>query len=440
MFKNSQDLASTNMLWQNNINRWRFYMNSYLGSSDYQNGEYLLKYVFENGETYAQRLENTPLDNHCKNIVHIYNSFLFSNPIIREFGSIANDPSLDPFMEDADLEGRSFDAFMRDANILASVMGHCWIIVDRPNTTVNTRAEELEQGIRPYVSVYSPENVLDWNYKRATNGTYYLSMIKILESTDTGRNIYKIYTPETIETYQGDTYTGGEDDTFSLIDSVDNPIGKVPATILYGSRSPTRGIGNSVIGDIADLQRAIYNELSEIEQLIRLQNHPSLVITDNGVDANSGAGAIITVPDSTDPGLKPYMLQPNGQNLNAIMDSIKSKVDAIDRIAHMGGVRATATRSVSGVALQVEQQLLGAKLTEMADNLELCEENIFRLWAQWQGEAWNGMIDYPTAFSLRDTVVEIQALKEAVAVAGDDAELLTEIRAQAMDILKRSGE
>lgn len=439
MFKNSQDLASTNQLWQDNINRWRFYLNSYLGGKEYQDGEYLLKYVFENGETYSQRLANTPLDNHCKNIVHIYNSFLFKNPIVRDFGSITNDPSLQPFMEDADLEGRSFDAFMRDANIYASIFGHCWLVVDRPSTTVNTRAEELQQNIRPYVSLYSPENVLDWSWKREANGTYVLDMIKILESTDTGKNIYKVYTPETIETYQGVGYTGVNDD-IELLDSMENPLGRVPAVILYGSRSPQRGIGNSSISDIADIQRAIYNELSEIEQLIRLQNHPSLVIADNGVDANAGAGAVITVPENTDPGLKPYMLQPNGQNLNAIMDSIKAKVDSIDRIAHMGGVRATATRSVSGVALQVEQQLLGAKLTEMADNLELCEENIFRLWAQWQGEVWNGFIDYPTAFSLRDTVVELQALKEATAVAGDDQALLTEIRSQAMEILQRNEE
>jgi hypothetical protein len=40
-----------------------------------------------------------------------------------------------------------------------------------------------------------------------------------------------------------------------------------------------RGLGVSDLTDIADLQKAIYNELSEIEQIIRISNHPSLVKT-----------------------------------------------------------------------------------------------------------------------------------------------------------------
>ena len=38
------------------------------------------------------------------------------------------------------------------------------MILDKPNVTTNTRAEELDQEIRPYVSIVM-ENVLDWNFK-----------------------------------------------------------------------------------------------------------------------------------------------------------------------------------------------------------------------------------------------------------------------------------
>ena len=45
-------------------------------------------------------------------------------------------------------------------------------MLDKPNVTTNTRAEELDQDIRPYLSIVTPENVLDWNFERQLNGKY----------------------------------------------------------------------------------------------------------------------------------------------------------------------------------------------------------------------------------------------------------------------------
>ena len=71
------DVKQTNPLYVNNIARWEFYLRSYMGGQDYIDGKYLTKYISESDEDYKRRLELTPLDNHCKNIVHIYSSFLW---------------------------------------------------------------------------------------------------------------------------------------------------------------------------------------------------------------------------------------------------------------------------------------------------------------------------------------------------------------------------
>ena len=139
-------------------------------------------------------------------------------------------------------------------------------------------------------------------------------------------------------------YVKSEHDDPRLIDTVPNRLGKIPAVILFNSKSHKRGIGMSDLTDIADLQKSIYNEYSEIEQLVRLTNHPSLVKTP-GVNASAGAGAIIEIPEEMEPNLKPYLLQPSGQNLQAIMDSISTKVDAINRISHVGAVRTLNNKS-----------------------------------------------------------------------------------------------
>ena len=127
--------------YQNYIRRWEFLIRSYLGGAQYKLGHYLTKYVLESKGEYQQRLASTPLDNHCKSIIHIYNSFLFRNEPDRDFGTMAGMPELEAFLYDADLEGRSWNSFMKDVNIMSSVYGHCLVLIDKPSTNVGTRAE-----------------------------------------------------------------------------------------------------------------------------------------------------------------------------------------------------------------------------------------------------------------------------------------------------------
>ena len=405
---NKYQIQETHTEWARNISRWQFLIDSYLGGQDYRDGKYLLSYVMESQEEYEGRLDNTPLDNHVKAIVAIYNAFLFRQPPKREFGSLSADPSLQAFMDDCDLEGRTFDAMMRDVSTYSSVYGNVWLVIDKPETTAYTRAEELDQGVRPYLSIFTPENVVDWNYERAANGAYFLTYLKVLESRSAKKMIYRIYTPEVIQVVSLES----SEENARLESEVPNALGIIPAVCVYSQRSPVRGVGVSDIGDIADMQRAIYGELSEGEQLLRLTNHPSLVKTAS-TQAAAGAGSIIQMPEDLQADLKPYLLQPSGASLSGILDSMRHKVETIDRMAHMGGIRSIETRRLSGVGLATEFQLLNAKLAERAQNLELAEEQIWRIFSRWQGSVWDGRIDYPDSFNIQDKYNDMNMLKLA---------------------------
>mgnify|MGYP000011727179 FL=1 len=393
------------------VNNWEYYIRSYNGGYDYMIGQYLNRYNLELDNEFNQRLANTPCDNHCKNIIQIYSSFLFRVRPSRDFGSIQDEPSLENFLKDADLEGNNLNSVIKQAQNYASIYGHCFMVLDKPNVTTNTRAEELEQDIRPYLSIVTPENVLDWNFERQVNGKYELNYLKIREEVDREGGTYmRIWYPDRI-----DTIYIAEREEPRLIDSAPNMIGKIPAVILYNSKSHKRGIGQSDLTDIADLQKSIYNEYSEMEQLIRLTNHPSLVKTPS-VNASAGAGAVIEMPDELEPNLKPYLLQPSGQNLQAIMESINSKVDSINRIAHTGAVRTQKTGITSGVALQTEFELLNARLSEKADNLQIAEEQLFRLYALFQDATFDGEINYPDSFNIRDYASDLMYFQQAKAL------------------------
>ena len=406
-----QDIENQHQHYKGMMPRWEYFIRSYLGGKEYQDGKFLQPYQLEFENEYHKRINFTPLDNHCRNIIDIYSSFLFRVEPVRQLGSLEQDMSVEQFKDDADLEGRSFEALMREAQRFASIYGHIWLLMDKPSTNVMTRAEELDQGIRPYLNIYTPENVLDWHYTRNDAGYYYLDYLKIREEQTAEGEYYKLWYQDKIDCVFVSSTSRDEP---KLISSLPNPLMKIPAVILYNQRSPMRGLGVSDLTDVADLQKAIYNEFSEIEQIIRLSNHPSLVKTKD-TDAGAGAGSIIEIPENLDANLKPYILQPSGSNLDSVLASINHKVEAINRLTHVGTLRATAERVQSGIALRTEFELLNARLSEKSKLMELAEEQIWRLFAEWQETVFDGEIEYPESFDIRDWATDLELLQQAKA-------------------------
>lgn len=426
---NYDDLTHKHKLYENNIDRWEYYYNSYFGGQDYQRSGYLRKYLAEENDgfnEYAKRLASTPLDNHCRSVVDTYTSFIWRDSPQREFGSLANNPALELFLKDADLEGRSYDAVMREATTLANVYGHVLLMLDKPASEARTLAEELAEGIRPYLVVITPENIVDWEWERKPNGRYEITTLKLKEFEDEDVTVYRIWERDVVSVYEVDENAG----EMKLLEQYPNQMGHIPATFLYGQRSHERGIGISQIADIADVQKAIYNELSELEQVIRISNHPTLVMTD-GVDASAGAGSVIVIEDTDiDPSLKPYMLQPSSQSIGSILQSIETKISMIDRMANLSSMRSTTRATASGVSLKIERELLNVKLAQVADNLEICEEQLLSHFGHFYGIDYDGVIDYPDNFDMTDTYTELDYLMKASAAPVSSAQYKSEIAKQ----------
>ena len=391
---------------------WEYYLESYMGGEEYRNGGHLIRYQLESEGEYQSRIYQTPLDNHCNSVVSVYNSFLFRERPHRELGTLELQPDAQEFLRDADFDGRSLCAFMKDVSTWSSVFGHCWVMVAKANIGATTRAEEQEQGVRPYVSYLTPLVVLDWEYARSRTGRYELVYFKYLEESTGGVSTIKEWTPSSIITRTVDS----ENDAIVEEFEEPNQLGKIPAVCVYNQKGIQRGIGVSDIADVADLQKYIYNGTSEIMQSIQMDTHPSLVATPE-TNVGTGSGALIHMPENIDPGLKPYLLEFTGAGVDKILSAIKQKEEAIDKIANTGAVRATESRTMSGVAMETEFQLLNAKLSEKADNLELAEEQIWRLFADYTGTTWTGKIDYPGSFNIRDTSSEIEQLLKAKSAA-----------------------
>jgi hypothetical protein len=312
------------------------------------------------------------------------------------------------------MEGRDLDMFMKQVSIWASVFGHSWIIMTKPNLGATTVAQELEMGVRPYVNLLTPLVVSDWRWEREASGRYVLSYFKYVEEVIDKITVVKEWTRDTIRTYHLDDYK----QEASLETEEVNQLGLIPAVLVYNQRGITKDIGISDITDIADIQRLIYNLTSENEQSIRMDGHPSLVVPPTA-QLGSGAGAIIQLQEGSDAGLNPYYLEHGTSGVSNIHTTIDKLVDAIDRISFTGGVRSTVSKTMSGVAMETEFQLLNAKLSEKASNMELAEEQMWRLFGMYQGREWLGEIDYPESFSIRDQQREFAQLASAKSAATD---------------------
>ena len=414
---NQYELATKkHALYKQHHGRWQFLYDSYVGGEDYRKKGYLTRYQQETNDDYNARLQETPYDNQVMSIVSTYNSFLFRTIPTRELNSIERLPETEQFLRDADLEGRSFDLFMKEASTWSNVFGHCWIMVSKPNIGAQTRADEIANQVRPYVSILTPLTVIDWDYERTLNGAYELTYLKYLEDVNGDIETYREWTPDLIRTLVVDT----DREEVNEIKDEPNQLGKIPAVICYSDRSIVRGIGVSSISDVADQCRYIYNALSEAAQSIRLDSHPSLVASAETV-IGTGAGAVITMPTDIDPGFKPYVLDFNGASIDSILRVIERAEKSIEGMTHTGGVRSNQTQAMSGVALETEFQLLNVKLSGIANNLVLAEEGIWRLFCLYQNQPYDVDVQYPDSFSIRDSQNEIKQLQIAAATATSPA-------------------
>jgi len=438
--KTSKQLSSIHPGYQEYAYRWDYYMRSYMGAEEYRDGAYLRKYIAEDqapGNQYQQRLVDTALQNHVRQIVDAYRSFLFRNPPKRTMGVLVDNPFAMQFLSNADLDYSTLDDFMREVNDMVTIYGGAWIGMDRPAYQVETVAQEIAEDIRTYSTLYSPTNVRDWSYSKKTNGQKTLDYVKVIDESYEDYDVVRCWHPDMIEVYTvakggAHHYDGNQisepasqRDNLSLeygkilnYEEYPNPIGYVPFIHVQTDKSFHKGVGTSAVGDVCDLQREIYNLSSELYATIRLSSHPSIV-AEPAAEISGGAGAIITIPEDTN--TAPYLLQPTGASVDGILRSIEQKVDAIDELSHLTAIKAKKGAQ-SGISLQVEKEMLNAKLADTAGVLESAEKKMWNMWFDLQGvEPTDEFhIEYEKKFDLRDKHQELALITAALGAVPHD--------------------
>jgi hypothetical protein len=417
MMSKRAELEEVHRLYRANSAEWEFFRQAYLGGREWEEASLLYKYLNESVPQLRERLRQTPLENHCRSVVHTYSGFMWRNPPKRNLGKLEANRAVLALYEDADKEGASLNEFMKSVALWASVFGCSWVVMDKPASRAVTKADELEGDIRPYLKLYFPVHVLNWRFEETGAGRYELTYLKVRERIDEGAAdgwVYRVWSRERVEVWRVE----GKKEPV-LVSGEANVLGAVPAVVHYNTKPLERGVAMSDLQDVARMQRSMYNDLSELAQMIRGSNHKTLV-KNKGDDASTGAGGVIIMHDDTLPEKRPYLLQADAEALVGLLEAMDKKVEMINRMAHLTPVRTYQTTIVSAVAIETEFQILNTLLSEKSAQLEVTENQLFRIFCRWERIDWRTagvVVTYPKRFELRDRKADLEFLDKALTVA-----------------------
>lgn len=396
------------------LKTFNFLMDSYEGGDDYREGKYLFKRELEDDKTYADRLVQAAFDNMCAPVTDIYTSYLMNSKIGRDFGDLSG-TVFEDFLRDADYDGRSYEAYWRANSRMASIQGLVGTLVDKPTSDALTKADEIAGNIRPYYVTYKAPSIYDWKYERR-GGKMMLTYLVLEEDSDV-KDIeqFRVWDLESWAVWHqkkdgSDAYIYTDED--GKENSGVNPLGEIPFVPLKNLDTLERMEGRSDIGDIAELNRRIYNIDSDIDQIRGRAALPFLQIPKMNGSEETVVISLSTVfefdPEAANG--KASWLEPNLNSIDACLNQRTVSVDGIRMIAKLGGDSGQSARVESGISLEIRFQQLNALLNEKAEMMKNAEERCLRFYAMWEGNTegeTDAVITYPSSYGVRDLSADI---------------------------------
>lgn len=403
--------------------QYKFFEDSYDGGQAYKDGGYLIRHKRESDPDFKLRVDRSSFMNFCSPIIDINTSYLFREEPTRDLKKPS--AAVDEFLADADLEGRPWNKVIREQSKLSGTMGIIGAIIDKPKGEALSRADEIDQGIRPYIATYNARAILYWEFERI-GGIQTLTKL-ILQEGDAEEVLQIIvWTREEWARYEKKEKVGSETVKYKLAEpAVPNALNQIPFALLRNRDSFKKMTGISDIADIADVNKRIYYLDSDSLEIIENCGFPILEGSDEALNATGAEGEEIQIDtesilnrgsDADEPTGFKFIEAPH-TSLDAILKWYLQAIENIKYLAKIGsGDAKTSGQAESGAALELRFQQLNALLSEKAENCESFEKRIFELIGLWEKEEIDIEIKYPRKFGVRDMAHDLDIALSAQTV------------------------
>ena len=360
----------------------------------------------ERAEDYDRRVAMSYYYNLCAPIIDIYKNHLLKDSVNQDFESI--EKQVEPRLEDIDNRGSSLEEFRKELSEHIQLYGHSYVVVDSlaiAEDNVKTYKDQLDLGAFPYCTIHPPQSIINWSLDRFGMPYWVLlreydeanAVAEAYDKNKVGSFTYKLWTRE---------YWARYDSEYKLMEVGLHPVGAVPIVCVYNKRSKkARGfLGISEIADIAFIARDIYNSCSELRQILRDQTFAFLALEGNASDYSEsiiGTNKGLVYPQGTK---TPAYVSPPSDNAQTYFNHIDRQVSKCFQLAKLeGGSAAFNGQSAvvqSGVSKAWDFNETNSALSEKAANLEDGELKIWKIYAAWTGQQFDGSIQYPNEFSV----------------------------------------
>lgn len=385
---------------------WRFFQATYEGGPQWF-VENIHRYFREGPDEFRERIERAYRFNHTKEVVDLLNKYLFKQNIVRSLDAPA---SVQKFWKHSTKGGAGINEFAKQISKHCSIFGRVGIVVDRQrqlSTAPVTVEDEKKSGAKTYAYIVSPVDMLDYSLDDEGELNWILIQETYRNDTDPfdSKNgevkvRYRLWTRQQMMLIEEvESQKKKKEKTYEITDFVEHNLGQVPIVFADNLLSDEDYGAPSLINDIAYLDRAVANYLSNLDAIIQDQTFSQLVMPAQNLTAGSEEEKAVQemgtkrvfLYDAAGSTHSPEYISPDPQQAHLILDAIGRIIREIYNTVGLSSERtnkdnATSMDNSSGVAKAYDFERVNALLSAKADSLEVVENKIARLVALWNGD------------------------------------------------------
>ncbi len=379
---------------------WEFCEQTYEGGRDWFHKN-ISQYVKEGPKEYMARLLRAYRFNHTREIVDLIQKYIFKSNVARN--EVDASSEIKSFWKSATRAGLTIDQYMRIVSTKSSIFGRIWVFVDSNKTeNVVSRADEKALGAKVYSYIVRPIDMLDFGFD--DNGALDWCLVREthrddldpLESTGDVQEKFRLWTKTSWTLFRTEDKKGaGRKVERQIIVEKEGKvtIGRVPCFPVDNVIGDNKYSSPALINDIAYLDRAVANYLSNLDAIIQDQTFSQLAMPaqamlpgDDKYEKLVEMGTKRVFLYDGEGAAVPFYLSPDVKQAEIIVTVINKIIGEIYHSVGMSGERTnqdnaagTDTSNSSGVAKAYDFERLNSLLTTKSAALQNAELHLIEL-------------------------------------------------------------
>jgi hypothetical protein len=430
------------------LEHWEFLESCYRGGRAWIEKN-IFTYHKEGKKEFKKRKERAYRFPHSKEVISLVNKYVFKGSIERR-DEKKLPAHIKEFWGASTLMKRPIVDLMETISLWTSTFGRIWIVVDNNVPEgVRSQADLKAAGGRTYAYFIKPQQAYDFAYDEDgelewfLNGFFSRDDSDPLNSSGAVEEQFRLWT-KTFTAVIKVSGKGRERKAELVGDPQEHNLGLVP--VFPADHLSTEDLYKAagLIEDVAYMDRAVANYLSNLDVIIQDQTFSQLAIPYQGLLPSEGAndddpdneemnaiqqmGTKRVFAYNGEGGVAPTFISPDVKQAGMIVSTVTKIVGEIYHSIGMAGERtkednAAGIDNSSGVAKAYDFEKLNAMLAAKARALQNVEKNLVRLVNAWNRDVrelqdTEDYVTYPQTFDVRNLADELDNAQRLAVLNG----------------------